>query len=448
MSDPAHIAQARSLIAQGPGGTVGSIVSARIAPGPDGLNRDVRAIGEPLWSWYISEFLGFADAAIELCDGWPGFIQQDVAAFIANTNSTICFWGYTVKRELASAPRLRINEALDGAWYNPQYNGQGLFIDVMAERNQIFLGWFTFAQAGTATIGDPAHRWLTAQGAFGELRVEIRPEPFDLGDSPALLVRYGFSLQREHVVVCGVGATIPGLVDRLQSGLTPPIEVKTPEAFEPAVATALGFDRKVVVEAGVPDPREIECGVLGNDDPEASVAGEVVPSREFYDYEAKYLDEASQTIVPADLTPGELDDVRRLSIEAFTAIDACGLARVDFLLSRATGVIVLNEINTMPGFTAASMYPMLWKASGRDWPAVVDTLIALARGEHADNDNDEMLEDEVAEEADAYLVRTVALLTPEGTAEGNPFAREYLRLLHDRAEVTMAHAAVMRVLRN
>jgi hypothetical protein len=173
LSDPAHIAQARSLIAQGPGGSVGSIVSARIALGPDGLNRDTRAPGEPLWSWYVSEFLGFADSAIELCDGWPGFIQQDVAAFIANTNGQICFWGYTVKRELNAAPRFRINEALDGAWYHPQHDGQGLFLDVMAERNQIFLGWFTFAQAGTASIGDPAHRWLTAQGPFSEDQADL-----------------------------------------------------------------------------------------------------------------------------------------------------------------------------------------------------------------------------------------------------------------------------------
>src|SRR5690606_37423553 len=124
---------------------------------------------------------------------------------------------------------------------------------------------------------------------------------------------------------------------------------------------ALLYDRKVVVEAGVPDCREIECGVLGNDDPETSVAGEVIPSREFYDYEAKYLDEGSRTIVPADLTPSQADDVRRLAVAAFQAIDACGMARVDFLLSRSTGALLVNEVNTIPGFTTISMYARLWE---------------------------------------------------------------------------------------
>ena len=138
--------------------------------------------------------------------------------------------------------------------------------------------------------------------------------------------------------------------------------------LDAALDLAAGFDRKIVVEAGVPNAREIECAVLGNDAPEASMAGEVVPSREFYDYEAKYLDEGSKTIIPADLTAAQLADVQRLSKAAFLAIDGTGLARVDFLLCRDDGRLYVNEVNTLPGFTTISMYSKLWEASGRELP--------------------------------------------------------------------------------
>jgi D-alanine-D-alanine ligase len=151
-----------------------------------------------------------------------------------------------------------------------------------------------------------------------------------------------------------------------------------------AMALAGSFDRKIVVEAAVPDAREIECAVLGNDDPEASVAGEVVPSREFYDYEAKYIDAGSQVIIPADLPPATSDEIRRLSIEAFKAIDGAGMARVDFLLARGNGRLSLNEVNTIPGFTTISMYAKLWAASGVPYPALIDRLIELAIERHAD----------------------------------------------------------------
>jgi len=124
--------------------------------------------------------------------------------------------------------------------------------------------------------------------------------------------------------------------------------------------------------------------VLGNDDPEASVAGEVVPSREFYDYEAKYLDSASEVIIPADLPAAVSNDIRRLSIEAFKAIDGAGMARVDFLLSRADGRIYVNEVNTIPGFTTISMYAKLWAASGVTYAALIDRLIQLATARHAE----------------------------------------------------------------
>ena len=150
-----------------------------------------------------------------------------------------------------------------------------------------------------------------------------------------------------------------------------------------AMDLARTFDRRIVVEAAVPDAREIECAVLGNEDPQASVPGEVIPSREFYDYEAKYLDEGSKTVIPADVPPGTAADVRRMSIEAFKSIDCAGMARVDFLLSRRDGSIFVNEINTIPGFTTISMYSKMWAASGVSYPELLDRLIALAQERHA-----------------------------------------------------------------
>jgi D-alanine-D-alanine ligase len=151
-----------------------------------------------------------------------------------------------------------------------------------------------------------------------------------------------------------------------------------------AINLAAEYDRKIVIEAAVPAAREIECAVLGNDEPEASVPGEIVPSREFYDYEAKYLDEGSRSIIPAQLTDRQTADVRRLSIEAFKAIDGAGLARVDFLLAGDSGVLYVNELNTIPGFTTISMYAKLWEASGVTYPQLLDRLIALGIDRHAD----------------------------------------------------------------
>jgi D-alanine-D-alanine ligase len=161
-------------------------------------------------------------------------------------------------------------------------------------------------------------------------------------------------------------------------------KVKTQAELAPAIDMALEYDRKVVVEAGVEQAREIECAVLGNEDPQASVPGEIIPSREFYDYEAKYLDEGSRTVIPADLTAAQAAEVQRLSIAAFKAIDGTGLSRVDFLLSRTTGALVLNEINTMPGFTTISMYSKMWEASGVSYAELVDRLIKLGIERHAE----------------------------------------------------------------
>jgi D-alanine-D-alanine ligase len=124
--------------------------------------------------------------------------------------------------------------------------------------------------------------------------------------------------------------------------------------------------------------------VLGNDHPEASVPGEVIPSREFYDYEAKYLDEDSRVIIPADIPAKVAEDVQRLAIEVFLALDCAGMARVDFLMDGKSGKIYLNEINTIPGFTTISMYSKMWAASGVPYPRLLDKLIALARERHAE----------------------------------------------------------------
>ena len=160
-------------------------------------------------------------------------------------------------------------------------------------------------------------------------------------------------------------------------------KVHNSSELAPAIEVAAAFDRKIIVEQAVPDAREIECAVLGNEQAEASVPGEILPSREFYDYEAKYLDNASRLEIPAALDPEMSDQVRRQSLIAFHAIDGAGLARVDFLLSRRTGELFLNEINTMPGFTTISMYSKLWAASGVDYATLVDRLVVLAVERHA-----------------------------------------------------------------
>jgi D-alanine-D-alanine ligase len=153
-------------------------------------------------------------------------------------------------------------------------------------------------------------------------------------------------------------------------------------SLEASLALAAEFDRKLIVEMAVPHAREIECAVLGNDSPEASVPGEIVPSREFYDYEAKYLDEGSALFVPARLDEATTAEVRRVSIEAFRAVDGAGMARVDFLLDAASNTLYLNEVNTIPGFTTISMYPKLWEASGLPYTALLDRLVALALERH------------------------------------------------------------------
>jgi D-alanine-D-alanine ligase len=146
---------------------------------------------------------------------------------------------------------------------------------------------------------------------------------------------------------------------------------------------AARYDRKILIERAI-EAREVECSVLGNDDPEVSIVGEIIPAHEFYDYEAKYLDEGSRLEIPARITPEQSRLVRDYALRAFRALDLAGMARVDFFLDRSTQAVFLNEVNTIPGFTPISMYPKLWEASGLPFPRLVDRLIELARDRHAD----------------------------------------------------------------
>ncbi len=198
-------------------------------------------------------------------------------------------------------------------------------------------------------------------------------------------------------------------ITRLEAGLKYPLFVKPANGgssvgiskahdrkeLGPAIDLAAGYDRKIVVEQAVgggkgasrptAKARELEVAVLGNDKPEASVVGEVVPIKEFYDYEAKYLSEGSALILPAKLTAAQKKQIRAMAIQAFEACDCAGLARVDFLMEPgARGRIYLNELNTLPGFTSISMYPKLWAASGLPYPELIDRLIALALERHAE----------------------------------------------------------------
>lgn len=147
--------------------------------------------------------------------------------------------------------------------------------------------------------------------------------------------------------------------------------------LEQGLREAARYDRRIVVEQGI-NAREIEVSVLGNDEIETSVPGEVVPSNEWYDYEAKYLDGKSEILIPAPIPPELAEHVQALAVQAFTAVDGAGLARVDFLLDKETNALYLNEVNTMPGFTPVSMYARMWEASGLSYPALLDRLITLA----------------------------------------------------------------------
>ena len=148
---------------------------------------------------------------------------------------------------------------------------------------------------------------------------------------------------------------------------------------------AAQYDRRILVERGI-EAREIELSVLGNENLEASVPGEVIPSDEFYSYRAKYIDDQSELLIPAPIDSETTEEARRIAVEAFKAIDGAGMARVDMLLEKNTGRLYLNELNTVPGFTSISMYPKLWEASGLSYPELMDRLIELAQARHKQKD--------------------------------------------------------------
>ncbi|WP_298612283.1 D-alanine--D-alanine ligase family protein [uncultured Thermosynechococcus sp.] len=158
-------------------------------------------------------------------------------------------------------------------------------------------------------------------------------------------------------------------------------KAKNRQQLTTALEAAAELDRRIIVEAGVV-ARELECAVLGNDKPQASVVGEITYNSEFYDYETKYTEGRAQLHIPADIPPAVSEQIRTLSLQAFQALDAAGLARFDFFYLPSTGEVLMNEVNTLPGFTALSMYPQLWAASGVPFPELVHRLVQLALERH------------------------------------------------------------------
>ena len=201
-----------------------------------------------------------------------------------------------------------------------------------------------------------------------------------------VVMRHEWQAAREQVTADLIAALgLPVFVKPANLGSSVGIsKAKDADGLAAAMDLAGSFDRKIVIEAAVPNAREIECAVLGNDQPSASVPGEVVPSREFYDYEAKYLDDGSKILIPAELPDATVADVQRLAIAAFQAIDCAGMARVDFLIERDSNRIFVNEVNTIPGFTTISMYSKLWAASGLEYGPLLDRLLTLATDRHAE----------------------------------------------------------------
>ncbi len=189
------------------------------------------------------------------------------------------------------------------------------------------------------------------------------------------------------------------LIDQIETTLGFPLFIKpanlgssvgiskahTREQLVDAMELALEFDHKLIVEASMENCHEVECAILGNHDPVASVVGEIIPGAEFYDYQTKYIDDKTETLIPARINQVAMERVQELSVRAFRAIDGSGLARVDFFVNRETGAVALNEINTLPGFTPISMYPQLWSRSGIAFGELIDRLVELAFERHRAN---------------------------------------------------------------
>jgi len=230
------------------------------------------------------------------------------------------------------------------------YVGAGVLASAVGMDKAVMKGVFRDA-------GIPVARWIV-----------LRPG-VDTADEMLARVHDAFGFPC-FVKPCNLGSSV---------GIT---KVKRPNELAAAIAEAVAYDPRVIVEEAI-DGREFECGVLGNEHAEASVVGELVPSHEFYDYADKYVEDGARIVIPAELDADTTDAMRALALRAFHAVDGSGLARVDFFLERGTDRVLVNEINTMPGFTQASQYPRLWEASGVPLSALVERLVALALERHA-----------------------------------------------------------------
>ena len=224
---------------------------------------------------------------------------------------------------------------------------------------------------GSAVSMDKAMAKLVLQQAGIPGAPWILVNEFEWVDSAADVQR---SIEEQHGYPCFIKPANMGS----SVGVT---KAHDADELGPALELAFEYDRRVVVEGAI-DGRELEISVLGNDRPRASVAGEIVPGNEFYDFRAKYVDDNSALIIPAEISDAKLAEMQELAIRAFRALDLAGLARVDFFLERGTDRLILNEVNTLPGFTSISMYPMLWAASGIPLEELVATLVDLAIERH------------------------------------------------------------------
>jgi D-alanine-D-alanine ligase len=191
------------------------------------------------------------------------------------------------------------------------------------------------------------------------------------------------AIQCDELRGFGVGFDFPVFVKPANLGSSVGIsKVQNQEELLKAIELASSYDRKVIIERGITG-REFECAVLGNDNPLAATPCEILPSRDFYDYDDKYLLDQAQTVIPANLSPEQTAEMQRLAVECYRAVECEGMARVDFLLETSTNQLYINEINTIPGFTSISMYPKMWEYSGLAMPRLIDRLIELALERHA-----------------------------------------------------------------
>ena len=205
-------------------------------------------------------------------------------------------------------------------------------------------------------------------------------EKFDIKQADYVVVnKYGYEDNKENVFKeienkLGYDAFIKPANSGSSVGIT---KAHNREELEKGLQEAFKYDKRILVEKAI-NAREIEVAVLGNNDPKAAIPGEIIPAKEFYDFEAKYNNENSRLLIPADLNDEKLEEVRNLALRVYTLLDCEGLSRVDFLMDKDTGEFYFNEVDTIPGFTQISMYPKLWDASGKSYPELIDELISLA----------------------------------------------------------------------